>query len=82
MSLVESRGTVTIDVERCKVGFQWPEPEHNPFLVEPGPTYVYGRALEGARGCIRACMVHLEEEGRITKTFKNPFRKRKPWRIQ
>ncbi|MGD8241044.1 MAG: hypothetical protein PVH68_21000 [Armatimonadota bacterium] len=71
-----------LDVERCKVGFQWPEPEHNPFLVEPSPTYFYGRALEGARGCIRACMVRLEEEGRISKTFRNPFRKRKPWRIQ
>ncbi len=71
-----------LDVARCKVGFQWPDPEHNPFLIEPSPVYVYGRALEGARGCIRACMIHLEEEGRITKTFKNPFRKRKPWRIQ
>ena len=46
-----------------------------------GPQYGYGRALEGARGCIRACMVHLEETGRISNRFHNPFRKRKPWRL-
>ena len=38
-------------------------------------------AIEGGRGCIRACMIHLEETGRIKNTFKNPFRKRKPWRL-
>ena len=45
------------------------------------PTYDYGRALEGASGCIRACMVHLEEQGKLKNTFKNPFRKRKPWKL-
>ena len=39
----------------------------------------YHWALCGARGCIRACMVHLEEEGRIGAKFANKFRKRKPW---
>lgn len=38
-------------------------------------------AMEGARGCIRACMVHLEETGRLGNTFKRPFRIRKPWRL-
>jgi len=38
-------------------------------------------AIEGARGCIRACMIHLEETGRIKAKFHNPFRKRKPWRL-
>lgn len=70
-----------IDIEKCAQAFQWPPPEHNPFLKEPSPIYVYGRALEGARGCIRACMIHLEETARISRTFKNPFRKRKPWKI-
>ena len=45
------------------------------------PTYVYGRALEGASGCIRACMVHLEERGVLKNQFKSPFRKQKPWRL-
>ncbi len=45
------------------------------------PMYVYARALEGAAGCIRACMDHLEKRGKIKNTFKEPFRKRKPWRL-
>lgn len=71
-----------IDIDKCTEAFQWPPPEHNPFLKEPHPIYVYGRALEGARGCIRACMIHLEETGKLSRTFKNPFRKRKPWKIE
>lgn len=38
-------------------------------------------AVEGARGCIRACFIHLEETGKISNQFKNPFRKRAPWKI-
>ena len=46
------------------------------------PIYFYARALEGARGCIRACMIHLEKRGKIKSKFKEPFRKRKPWVIE
>ncbi len=45
------------------------------------PMYVYARALEGAAGCIRACMIHLEQKGVLKNKFKHPFRKRKPWRL-
>ncbi len=38
-------------------------------------------AIGGARGCIRACMMHLEETERISNTFNNPFRRRRPWRL-
>lgn len=47
----------------------------------------YGRieghnpAVEGARGCVRACVDHLEKKGILTRKFKNPFRKRKPWKL-
>jgi ferredoxin len=44
-------------------------------------TYDYGRAIEGAAGCMRACMVHLEEQGKLKNTFEAPFRRRKPWRL-
>ena len=37
--------------------------------------------IEGAKGCIRACMIHLEKDGKIKNVFKNPFRKRKPWKL-
>lgn len=71
-----------IDIARCAEFFQSPPPEHNPFLGDPSPVYWYGRALEGARGCMRACMVHLEEQGKLRKQYKRPFRVRKPWRIE
>jgi len=45
------------------------------------PLYIYARALEGASGCIRACMVHLEKQGKLKNKFKEPFRKRKPWKL-
>jgi epoxyqueuosine reductase len=44
-------------------------------------TYDYGRALEGARGCIRACMVHLEEQGKLSNSFDQPFRRRPQWKL-
>jgi ferredoxin len=45
------------------------------------PVYMYARALEGASGCIRACMIHLEKQGKLTCTFNNPFRKKPQWKI-
>jgi len=45
-----------------------------------GPAFYFHLAASGgARGCIRACMMHLEEEGRIQARFKYPFRRREPW---
>ena len=41
----------------------------------------YGSAMCGGRGCLRACMVHLEKTEKLTRPFKHPFRKRKPWRL-
>jgi len=41
----------------------------------------HNSALEGARGCMRECYVHLEKMGRLKRDFASPFRKRKPWVI-
>lgn len=84
-----------IDIDKCNFGFQGGAQESNPFMVtkedqkgfnnlscgnyKVKPLYFYARALEGAAGCIRACMIHLEEKKKIQNTFKEPFRKRKPW---
>jgi hypothetical protein len=38
-------------------------------------------AVCGARGCIRACMMHLEKTGRIEQTFENEFRRRPMWEL-
>ena len=86
-----------IDMNKCAFGFQGATPETNPFIVTHedvegymGPKtgnyktpslYHYARALEGASGCIRACMIHLEQKGKIHNQFKEPFRKRKPWKL-
>jgi epoxyqueuosine reductase QueG len=32
-----------------------------------------------AAACARACMVHLEQKGRVSQSFQHPFRKRAPW---
>lgn len=69
------------DIAKCTQAYRNPPREHNPFLGDPTPQREYGRALEGAKGCIRTCMDHLEKTGRIQHTFKRPFRTRKPWRI-
>ncbi len=55
--------------------------EYNPFIASPGPRYEYGRAIEGARGCVRACMIHLEQTGKLQNKFKEKFRRRKPWKL-
>lgn len=31
--------------------------------------------------CIRTCMIHLEEQGKIKNEFHNKFRIRKPWKL-
>ena len=37
--------------------------------------------LEGARGCMRECYIHLEKKGVLTRKFHNQFRKRPAWKI-
>jgi hypothetical protein len=62
-----------------EAGFNQDAHESQQYKV--GAQYGYGRALEGARGCIRACMIHLEERGRVKNKFANPFRRSKPWKL-
>jgi len=45
-------------------------------------VFEHNAPLEGARGCIRACMIHLEQKGVLKNKFENPFRKHKPWRMK
>ncbi len=65
--------------EKDQEGFQ--QPVHLGQQYKIGPTYDYGRALEGAKGCIRACMIHLEDQGKLRNRFEKPFRVREPWRM-
>lgn len=66
------------DVKGIGLGKEWKTAQLN-FGFE-----LYNRhnhALEGARGCMRECYIHLEKKGVLTHKFKNEFRKRKPWMI-
>jgi hypothetical protein len=38
-------------------------------------------AICGGRGCVRACMIHLEEGKKLANRFEIPFRIREPWRL-
>ena len=53
----------------------------SPFYHKPGNLFRTGEAIGGGRGCVRACMIHLEKQGKLKNKFKQEFRRRKPWRI-
>ncbi len=53
----------------------------SPFAKAPKHLYNSGKAICGAAGCTRACMISLERRGLIKNKFVNPFRTEKPWRV-
>jgi ferredoxin len=52
-----------------------------PFHRKPRNLYNSGQAVEGAAGCIRACMISMEKRGVLQNKFKEKFRRRKPWSV-
>ena len=53
----------------------------SPFYSAPKRLYNSGKAVCGAKGCTRACMVSLEKRGVLGNKFHTPFRTSKPWKI-
>ena len=53
----------------------------SPFAKKPRQLYNTGQAVCGARGCTRACMMHLEERGVIENKVHQPVRRRAPWKV-
>lgn len=53
----------------------------SPFYRKPANVYQSGQAICGGRGCIRACMISLENRGVLQNKFKEKFRRRKPWSV-
>jgi epoxyqueuosine reductase QueG len=47
----------------------------------PNPHYTSGLPDRLAAFCMRTCVSHLEETGRVQNTFENPFRQRNPWQV-
>lgn len=56
--------------------------EKLPYSRNAWESYHHPSTICGARGCMRACMIHLEEKGKVKNKFANPFRIRKPWRLE
>ncbi len=55
--------------------------EITPFVRAPKHLYNTGKAICGAAGCTRACMISLESRGLLKNRFVNPFRTSKPWKV-
>lgn len=71
-----------LDPMKCEHGLKYGCDETaSPFLVEYPHVYGYGRAVEGGRGCMRACMVSLEARGVLENKFHNKFRTKAPWKV-
>jgi hypothetical protein len=86
-----------VNLDACATAYRGGVAEYNPFDVNGiglGDDWStsqmnfglslymrHNHALEGARGCMRECYIHLEKKGVLTHKFKNEFRKRKPWAI-
>ena len=71
-----------LDPYACEAGIKGGyDNERNPFIGEYPRQFGYGRAIEGAAGCIRACMIHLEQKGKLKNKFNEPFRTGKMWSV-
>ncbi len=53
----------------------------SPFYHKPRNIYEHGEGISGSKGCTRACMIHLEEQGKLGNKFQTPFRRKPLWRI-
>jgi len=82
-----------LDVGRCaEVHTGW-DPRFSPFLQDdstrenPPPYYRFldhrfrHRSICGGRGCLRACVHHLETTGRIEAQYRTPMVDGKQWEI-
>ncbi|MFO8079175.1 MAG: hypothetical protein R6V07_02610 [Armatimonadota bacterium] len=53
----------------------------SPFANKPRTIYEHGQAIAGSQGCTRACMIHLEEQGKLGNKFQTPFRRKPLWKV-
>ena len=66
-------GTLEFDSEEAK------EILDNIFFYPPAKHF-YRTSICG-RACDRACYIHLEEKGLLTKSFNRPFREKEDWKL-
>lgn len=80
-----------LDCGKCVPVHQGWDPRYSPFVDEDSsrenpPRYFSfldrrfrHRSICAGRGCVRACMDHLEKSGRISKQYKTPMIEGKQW---
>jgi epoxyqueuosine reductase len=44
-------------------------------------SFHHPAAICGGRGCMRGCMIHLEQQGKLANRFRTPFRRRESWKL-
>ena len=80
-----------LDEVACAPVHRGDDPRFSPFRAERGiendayTAFVKHRfrhcAICVGRGCLRACLDHLEKAGRIEASFETPFIERERWRV-
>ena len=82
-----------LDTKKCSYIHQGWDPHYSPFLKgdsskeNPPPYYQFlqrrfrHQSICGARGCVRACMDHLEKTGRIQRQYATPMIEGRQWVI-
>ncbi|MBD3181894.1 hypothetical protein GF312_06360 [Candidatus Poribacteria bacterium] len=83
-----------IDFKKCVYFHQGWDPSYSPFLKEDSskenpPSYYRfldhrfrHRAICVGRGCVRACVDHLEKTGRLEKQYKTPMIEGEQWILE
>ena len=69
------------DKTHPKLAGKYKPSEISPFNTAPKHLYNSGKAVCGAAGCTRACMISLEARGLLSNKFHTPFRTSKPWKV-
>jgi epoxyqueuosine reductase len=55
--------------------------EKVPYIRAGQESFHHPGAICGARGCMRACLDHLDKKDVLTKKFKHPYRTGKQWEL-
>jgi epoxyqueuosine reductase len=53
-----------------------------PFIKAGTDSFHHAGTICGARGCMRACLDHLDKKGVLTRKFKHPYREEKTWTLK
>ena len=62
-------------------GGMWSLGRKTPYSTNAWESFHHPGTVCGARGCQRACFIHLEEQHKLSNKFDKPFRVRKPWKL-